>query len=43
MFDAYRRGVFGSLTITTFPLAEAARAHQAIAERSLLGSGVPLP
>ncbi len=38
-----RREVFGPLQITTFPLAGAARAHQAIADRTILGSGVLLP
>ncbi|MEH0196437.1 zinc-binding dehydrogenase [Caulobacter sp. CCNWLY153] len=43
VFDAYRRGVFGTLDITTFPLSQAAQAHRAIADRTLLGSGVLLP
>jgi NADPH2:quinone reductase len=33
VFDAHRRGVFGTLRLSRYPLAEAARAHEDIASR----------
>jgi NADPH2:quinone reductase len=43
VFDAYRQGVFGTLEVTRYPLAEAARAHEDIAARRKSGAIVLVP
>jgi NADPH:quinone reductase len=43
VFDAYRRGIFGSPEVTRYPLAQAARAHEDIAARRKAGVIVLIP
>jgi NADPH2:quinone reductase len=43
VFDAYRKGIFGSLEITRYPLAQAARAHEDIASRRKAGTIILIP
>ena len=43
VFDAYRSGVFGDIKVNRFRLAEAAQAHEAIAERRKSGTIVLVP
>lgn len=43
VFDAYRQGVFGSLHLSRYPLAEAARAHEDIASRKRDGLLLLIP
>lgn len=43
VFDAYRRGIFGALEVTRYPLAQAALAHEAIAERRKSGAIILIP
>jgi NADPH2:quinone reductase len=43
VFDAYRRGVFGSVTATRYALKDAAQAHTDIAGRQKAGSLVLIP
>lgn len=38
VFDAFRQGVFGTLEVARYPLAEAARAHEDIAARRKSGA-----
>ena len=43
VFDAYRKGTFGALEVTRYPLAQAARAHEDIAARRKAGSIILIP
>lgn len=43
VFDAHRRGVFGTLRLSRYPLAEAARAHEDIASRNRDGLLLLIP
>ncbi len=43
VFDAYRRGLFGSVEVTRYALKDAALAHTDIAERRKAGSLVLIP
>lgn len=43
VFDAYRRGVFGQLEVTRYPLAQAAAAHDDIASRRKSGTQILIP
>lgn len=40
VFEAYRKGIFGALEVTRYPLAHAARAHEDIAARRKTGAVV---
>lgn len=43
VFDAYRKGVFGTLEVARYPLVEAARAHEDIAARRKSGAIILVP
>lgn len=43
VFDAYRRGVFGQLEVTRYPLTQAAAAHDDIASRRKFGTQILIP
>jgi NADPH2:quinone reductase len=43
VFDAYRRGVFGHIPVTEYPLVKAAQAHEDIAARRKSGVMVLVP
>ncbi|MEN0108166.1 MAG: zinc-binding dehydrogenase, partial [Pseudomonas sp.] len=43
LFERYREGALGPLTLTRYPLAQAAEAHRALAERKHSGSILLLP
>ncbi len=43
VFNAYRTGVFGELEVTSYPLADAARAHEDIAARRRSGTMILVP
>ncbi len=43
VFDAYRKGVFGSPEVTRYPLAQAALAHEDIAARRKSGTIILIP
>ncbi|WP_426389826.1 zinc-binding dehydrogenase [Variovorax sp. R-27] len=43
VFDAYRKGVFGTLDVARYPLVEAARAHEDIAARRKSGAIILVP
>ncbi len=43
LFDAYRKGIFGALDVTRYPLAQAAQAHSDIASRRKPGAVVLIP
>jgi NADPH2:quinone reductase len=43
VFDAYRKGVFGALEVTRYPLVQAARAHEDIASRRKAGAIILVP
>lgn len=43
VFDAYRRGLLGTVSITRYALKDAAKAHTDIAERRKVGSLVLIP
>jgi len=43
VFDAYRKGTFGTLEVTRYPLAQAALAHEDIATRRKSGAIILVP
>ncbi|HEX7864130.1 MAG TPA: zinc-binding dehydrogenase [Variovorax sp.] len=43
VFDAYRKGIFGTLEVARYPLVEAARAHEDIAARRKSGTIILVP
>ena len=43
MFDAYHKGIFGTLEVTRYPLVQAVRAHEDIANRRKSGPIILIP
>ncbi len=43
VFEALRAGVFGETEVVRYPLADASRAHEDIAERRRCGTAILIP